>query len=223
MGDDAGLQFSARWQTRVEVTGELSDVIFNSLASGGSRVLFDEVTVLDAWQKFGSAFSSDPVAVGAGYHYIAYECRSAESPEDTPTNSYAKLSWRRFNVTDLSAGAESSLFADIGWLAVSSGTGSIDDGVMLEAGYVSATGSNLMVDVSFAGSFDITPHLYAGYQAISSAEGGHGRLVEASQTGAAIALEYDSCDAIVVSGGARAVGWIALTNVESNIEDTGVH
>ena len=57
MGDSASALFSARWQTRVEMTRELSGIIFSSHASGGSRVTFDGVVVLDAWDKHGSTFS----------------------------------------------------------------------------------------------------------------------------------------------------------------------
>ena len=57
MGDSASALFSARWQTRVEMTSELSSIIFSSHASGGSRVTFDEVVVLDAWEEYGSTFS----------------------------------------------------------------------------------------------------------------------------------------------------------------------
>eukprot|EP01051_Picozoa_sp_SAG22_P000951 SAG22_NODE_31_length_27697_cov_7.384376_22_plen_298_part_00 len=228
MGESASLQFSARWQTRVEMTSGLTGIIFSSLASGGSQVIVDEVTVLDAWEEHDSTFSSDPVAVGAGYHYIAYEYRSAKSAEVTPTNSYAELSWQGFNGTDLNlaAGAVTALFADVGWFALANGTGSID-GKLFAAGYVSAGRSNLVVDVRFARSFDagggdIAPHLFAGYQATGGAEGGHCRLVEASPTGAAIALEYDSCDA-VVSGSTPTVGWLALASIAGSTEDTRVH
>ena len=224
MGDaGSSLFFSARWQTRFEVTDELPGIIFSSYASGGSRVIFDGTVVLDAWQKQGSTFSGDdPVAAGPGYHTIAYEYRSAESTVAAPTNSYAQLSWHGvLNVTDGAAGEEAALFADVGWFAVSNGTGSISGG-LFEAGYMTAVDSSLVVDITFAGSFEgDTPHIFAGYQATSSAEGGHCRLVEADLTKAAIALEYDSCD-VVMTIGTRAVGWLALTSAADSSEDTRV-
>ena len=51
MRDTPSTLFSARWQTRLETTHELLDIRFSSHASGGSRVIFDEVIVLDAWEE----------------------------------------------------------------------------------------------------------------------------------------------------------------------------
>ena len=48
MRDSASTLFSARWQTQVEVPTDVSGISFSSHASGGSRVKFDEVLVLDA-------------------------------------------------------------------------------------------------------------------------------------------------------------------------------
>ena len=161
------------------------------------------------------------MAAGIGYHTIAYEYRSAEIAEGIPTNSYAQLSWSGLSIAVVAVGAEIPLFADVGWFAVSNGTGTIH-GEMLEAGYVSAGDSNLVVDVAFTGSFGSAPHIFAAYQATNSAEGGHCRLVEAVGTRAAIALEYDSCE-VVATGGARTVGWLALASATGNIEDTHVN
>ena len=164
------------------------------------------------------------MVAGAGHHNIAFEYRSADPDNTAPINSYAQLSWSGLNMTVVAAGAVVPLFADVGWFAVSTGTGSID-GEMLEAGYASAGASSLVVDVAFTGSFggsgDIAPHIFAGYQATSTAAGGHCRLLAASRTGAAIALEYDSCY-VAATGGARNVGWLALASATSN-EDTRVH
>ena len=223
MGDSASTLFSARWQTRVELIHDLSGIIFSSHASGGSRVVFDEVIVLDAWEEFGSTFLSDPVAAGAGQHTIAFEYRSAQSAEISAaevSNSYAQLSWHGFNVTTHVARAD-PLFADVGWFAVSSGTGSIH-GKIFEAGYVSTGDANLVVEVAFVdGNGIAAPHMFAGYQAISSAKGGHCRLVEASPTGAAIALEFDSCN-VAATGGASTVGWMSLSSAGNN-NGTRVH
>ena len=183
------------------------------------------VSAIDLW--FGLPESivllqSDPVAAGAGFHIIGFEFRSSESVETAPTSSYAQISWSGFtNQTELDAGSDESLFADVGWFALSNGTSRIE-GEAFASGYLAAGDSNLVVEVTFAGSFDVAPHMFAGYQATNSAEGGHCRLVEASPTGAAIALEYDSCD-VVAAVGARTVGWMALASTTGNVEDTRVH
>ena len=57
MGESESALFSARWQTQVEAKSEQSGITFSSHASGGSRVTFDGVTVLDAWAEHGSTFS----------------------------------------------------------------------------------------------------------------------------------------------------------------------
>ena len=90
------------------------------------------------------------MAAGAGHHNIAFEYRSADpdNTEAAPTNSYAQLSWSGLNMTVVAAGAVVPLFADVGWFAVSIGTGSID-GEMLEAGYASAGASSLVVIAHF--------------------------------------------------------------------------
>ena len=249
MGDSGSALFSVRWSTRVEAPTELTGISFNSHASGGSRVKFDKVTVLDAWDEFGSTFSvgrfspratqiasphqaaavlnyvclqSEPVVAGQGFHTVAFEYRSAETIDAAaPTNSYAQLSWSGFNATtELAVGLDDSLFADVAWLAVSTGVGAIH-GVVFEAGVLAAD-SDFVVDLVFGRSSfgGVPPHLFGGYMATDSAAGGHLRLVDASATGAAIAVEFDSCDA-VITGGARVIGWLALAS--SDIEDTRFH
>jgi hypothetical protein len=79
--------FSARWTTRIRTSGE-TNLHFSSLASGGSRIILDDATVLDAWQEWGSTYTSELTPAGAGYHYLIYEYRSADSNDAAPANSY---------------------------------------------------------------------------------------------------------------------------------------
>ena len=76
----ASALFAARWTTRLQPSSDLS-VVFSSYASGGSRIMVDNTIVMDAFEEFGSTFSTDPVPLSAGYHYLAYEYRSADSTE----------------------------------------------------------------------------------------------------------------------------------------------
>ena len=218
MGDSGSVRFSARWSSRIEAPSHLSDVIFSTYASGGSRVILDKVIVLDAWDESGSTFDSEPVATGAGSHTLAYEYRSARTAGDVTTNSFAKLSWSSgFNATERVSGDR--VYALVGWLAVADGSGSIH-GEAFVAGYAQAV--NLVVDVSFSRNFEPPPLVFAGYHATDFAEGGHLRLIDANPTGAAIALEYDSCE--VVPEGSRMVGWMALaTPSTTSIGDTRIH
>ena len=150
-----------------------------------------------------------------------YEYHSAATTDATPTNSYAQLSWSGLNATLRAVGLdESIMFADVAWLAVSSGTGSFH-GAAFEAGHVLTGDTDFVVGLSFSGSFGggVPPHLFGGYQATDGAEGGHLRLVGATATGAALVLEYDSCDTST-AGGARVVAWLA---VSSGTGDTRVH
>lgn len=219
MGGAGSVIFSARWASRFQSLTEQS-IVFSSYASGGSRVILGEVIVLDKWDEHGSTFSSQLVAVGPGYHDLMYEYRSAETVESEPTNSFATLTWSGLNAT--MPGSDMPLFAEVAWLAVPNGTG-ITQGLVFEAGYISVGQADLTVDASFAGTgFNSPPLLFAGYFSIDRSKGGHLRLVECNEAGAALAIEFDSCE-VTSEGANRVVAWLALPSTDATQGDTRVH
>eukprot|EP01051_Picozoa_sp_SAG22_P001949 SAG22_NODE_82_length_21749_cov_10.719769_6_plen_692_part_00 len=221
MGSAGTALFAARWSSRFHSQGEAA-ITFRSYASSGSRVIVDEVIVLDVWHESGSTYSSEPVTVGPGYHYLGYEYQSAGAADAAPTNSFATLSWTGLsNATAL--GSDVPVFADVGWLAVANGTGSMH-GIVHMAGYLVPLQSHLAVDVAFATSFDSAPLMFAGYQSgiHDVAKGGHLRLVESHEATATVAIEFDTCG-VAAEGTERLVAWVALSTAAGTHEDTRVH
>jgi hypothetical protein len=212
--------FSARWTTRIYAHAD-ETFLFSSFASGSTKIVLDgDLTVLDAWGQWGTQVVSDAVRVSNGHHYLAYEFRSAESQNDIPTDSYAVLSWTTQgasgysgdsnNVTQASA---DRMYADIGWLAVSQGLGTIQSN-QFEAG-LSVTGHNFLTSVEFSTHFVTSPSLFAAMVSTNS-RNGHYRLTELDMSHASIATEYDTCNIMVKEVG-ELVSWVALANVGTTL------
>ena len=213
--------FSARWASRMYVD-ETKAFTFLSSASPGSRIKVDGTTILDSWSlgsDQGDLFASEPLTLAVGYHTIAYEYRSGTASDDSPTNSYAQLSWsvggKTFgaasgsNRTNVTSTAD-ELYADVGWLACNVGQGSSIHGNAFESGLI-ARDERLTTDLQFASAFADTPRIFGS---IISSEGlsSHLRLLETAPEQATVAIEYDTCHAVFVNAEAK-IGWIALAAI----------
>ena len=208
--------FSARWSSRVRTNRE-DRWIFSSLASGGSRVLFDGTVVLDAWEVSGSTFSSEPVLVSPErYIDIVYEYRSASTEDDVALSSYATLSWTaqlQNNVNDTIGREYNGLFLDLAWLAVVNGTGAMQSEVFA-ASYIHSE-SDMMVKIPFAGQFDFAPDVFAGYFSSSDNSVANPRLIKSDSTVSLVAIEYDECEVRVVEGG-YLLSWMAISSADDH-------
>jgi hypothetical protein len=212
-GPDKTPVFSARWTTRIR-TSEEATFHLSSLASGGSRIMLDGTTVLDAWEEWGSTFTSDPVPTGAGYHILTYEYRSTNTRATTPTNSYAVLTWTsegsliaigaNANYTGTGA-SEVELYVDVGWLACAPGTTFLH-GEQLEAGFAPvASGSTTSLD--FSTHFAAAPIVFSTILSTGRL-GAHLRLLKATEQQISIATEYNTCN-FVVDFDDHLLAWIA--------------
>jgi hypothetical protein len=218
-GPDKSPVFSARWTTRIR-TNEAT-FYFSSLASGGSRIMLDETIVLDAWEEWGSTFTSDPVPTSAGYHILVYEYRSADTSDATPTNSYAVLTWTSegasaatgasANYTEI-VGSGMELYADIGWLACAPGTGLLNE-QQLEAGFAPvASGSTTSLE--FGARFNTVPIVFSTIISTSGLDV-HLRLLKATEEQISIATEYDTCN-FVINSDNHVLAWI-ITMPPTNV------
>jgi hypothetical protein len=212
--------FSARWTTRIYTDVRETRFHFSSLASGGSRIMLDDTMVLDVWEEWDSTFISDPITIGGGYHYIAYEYRSAKNRDSAPSNSYAVLAWSDqtgFNTDETnytqSIGAEIELYNDVGWLACAVGSTGTIQSHLFEAGFVQATHSELTTAVKFGGSFASAPSVFASIFSNDMLYG-HLRLLENNDEQALLATEYDTCN-FVIDSGDHVLSWIAILNPSS--------
>jgi hypothetical protein len=212
-GPDKTPFFSARWTIRIH-TSEETTFRLSSLASGGSRVMLDDATVLDAWENWGSTFTSDPVPTGAGYHYLVYEYRSADSSSDAaPANSYAVLTWVHEGGLTVDGStiyaeavtSEAKLYADVGWLACAPGAG-VMHGQQLEAGFAPAT-SGSTTSVNFGVRFGAVPIVLSTIFSTGKLSA-HLRLLEASEEQVSMATEYDTCN-FVIHASDHVLAWIA--------------
>eukprot|EP01045_Picozoa_sp_COSAG04_P013769 COSAG04_NODE_994_length_8876_cov_9.074763_2_plen_2355_part_01 len=206
--------FSARWTVRLHVV-ESGDFVFSSLAKLGSRIIVNDATVLDAWSEWGSTFTSEPVPLGAGYSIIAYEYRSGYDIEYVPKDSYAELSWTVGSETFGSVSGSNStnvtsiadeLYVDVGWLACGRGNGSIH-GSAFQSGLVVAA-EDLATSVRFVSAFAEPPQIFGSISSTADLSS-HLRLSETDTSHTAVAIEYDTCDAVFVNTDA-AVGWVAV-------------
>eukprot|EP01051_Picozoa_sp_SAG22_P000970 SAG22_NODE_33_length_27588_cov_104.174652_1_plen_1765_part_00 len=225
MGSAGTSLFSARFSARWSLPSQQS-IVFSSFTSGGSRVILyrdvldgHPVVVIDRWEECCSTFSSQPVLMEPGYHFVIFEFR-VMTRDATPTlmlgdDSFAHLSWSGADVTEHDTGQHDPVFVDVGWFAVVGGIGSIQ-GTAFAAGYFHfAPGeSDLAVNISFAESFGSAPIVFAGYHSIDVAEGGHLRLEACDLTAAHLALEFDSCEIppAWMEGNGRVVGWLAMAS-----------
>jgi hypothetical protein len=212
--------FSARWTTRIHSKQEVTFRV-SSHASGGSRIFIGDVTgsvittALDTWEKWGSIAISDTVTIGPGYHYLTYEYRSAETTDAIPTNSYAELAWLNYddsatidsaaNMTDLPS---VELFADVGWLACSVGSGAMQTS-FLQAGFQGVM-AGLQATVVFGTSFDTAPLVFASLFSTDK-KSGHLRLLEASEDHTSIAVEFDTCN-VIVDDSDNTFAWVAIAS-----------
>ena len=157
------------------------------------------------------------VAVGPGYHQLAFEYRSVDSLDALqPTNSFATLSWTGFDAT-LALGSPDPVFADVGWFACPNTVHQIQ-GATIKVGFAGA-GADLVAAVHFHGSFTVAPLIFVGYGSVDSFHGGHLRLVEANESAATVVVEFESCAAAPEIGD-RHVGWLAIatgTEIDAQI------
>ena len=177
--------------------------------------MLDETIVLDAWEEWGSTFTSDPVPTSAGYHHIlVYEYRSADTSDATPTNSYAMLTWTSegasaatgasANYTEIAAsGVE--LYADVGWLACAPGTGVLH-GQQLEAGFAPVASGSTTTSIEFGAGFATIPIVFSTIISTGGLDV-HLRLLKATEERISIATEYDTCN-IVVDYDDHVLAWI---------------
>ena len=151
--------FSARWTTRLNVAS--SDmIIFASTASLGSRIIVDNIVVLDHWEECCNTFTSEPVPLSAGCHTVSYVYRSGYTNDYFPTDSYAQLAWTVGDGQSFgaAAGTNSSnltitstvpgLSAEVGWLACAPGAGTIH-GSRFQAGLLDGD-ADLTTTIRFA-------------------------------------------------------------------------
>jgi hypothetical protein len=173
--------------------------------------------MLDEWMEGGSTFTSEAVQLAEGYHIIAYEYHSGYTTDYSPTNSFAELSWsvggEAFGATSGSYSTNVSntaheLYADVGWLACSTGEGMIHTS-SFQSGIVSGDATlSLTTSITFGARFDTTPTLFAAIISTSRLSA-HLRLLTASEQQFSIATEYDTCN-VIVGGGDHLLGWIAM-------------
>ena len=193
-----------------------SEYRFSSLAKLGSRIIVDGAVIIDKWSECCSTFTSDATTLSAGYHIVAYEYRSGYTADYSPIDSYAELSWsvggERYGALTTSTNVTSTadeLF-EVGWLACSAGRGTIH-GSSFMSGLV-AGDLNLATGIHFASVFADTPRIFGGI--VSAADtGSHLRLSETAPERAAVAIEYDTCDAVFAAVEVT-VGWIALAAID---------
>eukprot|EP01046_Picozoa_sp_COSAG06_P017973 COSAG06_NODE_1237_length_10134_cov_17.263777_1_plen_1586_part_10 len=207
--------FSARWTARLSIDPS-DEYVFSSHANRGSRMIVDDATILDYWEECCSTFSSEPLWLSAGAHVLVYEYRSGDTTDYSPTDSYAELSWSAggvtvgavsgSNSTNVTSTAE-ELYADVGWLACDAGHGTLH-AHSFQSGLVVADAS-LATTLHFGSAFSVSPpRIFAGI--VSDADlSSHLRLTAAATEQAAVAIEYDTCEAVFDSA-ATMVGWIAL-------------
>eukprot|EP01046_Picozoa_sp_COSAG06_P028143 COSAG06_NODE_2519_length_6729_cov_5.857919_3_plen_1539_part_01 len=208
--------FSARWTARIKMD-QGDEYIFSSHANRGSRIVVDGATILDSWEECCSTFSSEPLRLSAGVHIIVYEYRSGYTTNYRPTNSYAELSWSAAeggtvgavsgsNSTNITSTAE-ELFADVGWLACSPGSGALHTR-SFQSGLTATDATLATTIVEFGSAFSVSPRIFAAV--VSDADlSSHLRLTATALGQAAVAVEYDTCEAVFVST-VTSIGWIAL-------------
>lgn len=113
-----------------------------------------------------------------------------------------------------SQGSSETIFADVGWLALANGSGTID-ALQLQSGWVMVTNlmdeTGLSVDITFQQGFASPPLMFASYVSIGTSPGGHLRLVSSDESSTVLALEYDSCD-VMAKDDEHLVGWVALSS-----------
>jgi hypothetical protein len=222
--------FSARWTTRINVvTGSTfapTEFWLSSYANQGSRIIVDDATVLDRWDTCCSIFTTQSVPMSPGYHTIVYEYQSGYSTSDVPTNSFAELSWRDSNGTEVGSisgsnyidplGAvavsnvelDDELFADVGWIAFCTDTTQLWDGAGFLAGKVQGA-LDLVTNISFASTFRGEPPLFFGSTISQEKLTSHLRLGQISEDGALIITEYDTCSQVFIPV-QDSLAWLAL-------------
>jgi hypothetical protein len=223
------VQFSARWTSRIRTEEQETKLVFSSLASGGSRIVLDGAMALDAWEEWGSTFSSEPITVGRGYHLLKYEYRSAHFLDTVPTvigsleisldptNSFAVLSWSSEAGASVASNgnnrtgstvdaALTELYVDVGWLACFAGASTMQ-GNRFDAGFAHTT-TDLRTTIDFSDRFTATPMVFAGLVSTSGLSG-HLRLLTASDGQFSLATEYDTCN-IVIDTAERMISWMAI-------------
>eukprot|EP01046_Picozoa_sp_COSAG06_P007073 COSAG06_NODE_340_length_17187_cov_578.135475_1_plen_764_part_00 len=188
--------FSARWTARMN-QDQGDEYVFSSHANKGSRIIIDSATILDRWEECCSTFSSEPLRLSAGVHVVMYEYRSGYTPEYAPVDSYAELSWSAAeggtvgaglgsNSTNITSTAE-ELFADVGWLACSPGSGAIHSR-SFQSG-LTVVDATLATIVEFGSAFSVSPRIFAAV--VSDADlSSHLRLTATAMGQAAVAVEY---------------------------------
>ena len=209
--------FSARWTTRLDVFPVSDTFVFSSTANKGSRIIIDDVTILDYWEECCSTFSTNPVTLNIGYHKLVYEYRSAYISTDSPVNSFAQLSWTRsggrsfgadlrVNRTNMTASTAMPLYADVGWLSTSAQPGQLLNR-HFQAGTV-LVDLNLVASVEFPSTFGAAPSMFGSIVSTADTHG-HLRLLETSNRATTLAIEYSTCE-LVIAGIDHSVSWIAV-------------
>jgi hypothetical protein len=213
--------FSVRWKSRISVMEKGSDYTFTSTANPGARVSLNGAMVIDHWSECCASFTSDPMDLEAGQLYeVTYEYRSALSNSDDPIDSYCSLSWSG-NGRSFGAGSTTgnssisgapSVFADVGWLAVQTGSAEIE-GVDVLSGHT-VLDPDLVTDIDYDGTFaNRVPLLFAAVVSASRFSS-HLRMLESSGQSMSLLLEHDSCNAVALDTTGR-IGWLMVAADEA--------
>ena len=209
-------QFSVRWTTRIIVASE-TVFVFTSTSNPGSRILVDDTVVLDKWSECCTKFTSDATTLSEGHHVLALEYRSGLDDGEAVESPFAELSWtvrgQEFvtgNVTT-GLGSAAEIADDVGWLAFTTATGTIQGRGRFESGYVPRIQSASRVALRFSQSFYSSQPWIFGSVVSTSNLAAHLRLLDsdARMAAADLAIEYGVCS-IFSEPADEKIGWLAL-------------
>ena len=221
MSLDNPLAFSARWSSRIEASGQ--QFVFETSASGSTRVIVDQTVMLDLWGEGGSAISRADVLTD-GPHVISFEFRSGETMDASPTDSYVTFSWTSlggdfpYSSTNVTLAAD-NLHVDIAWLATTAVRSGMTMGsTRFEAGFINVE-STSEAAVEFGGEFKTlaatSPSFFASVFSLADTPHGHLRILEIDSGHASVVSEYDTCS-YMVEYADTVVGWLVLATTSGS-------